>query len=256
MTCSTPILRCTEEIDLGVVFDTKLSLRNHIKMNINKANKLLVVMKRSFCAMDNTSFTLLNKAIVRAHLEYAATIWNPCKKAYIDDFEKVQLRATKLLLSISHLCYPELLAALCLPTFAYRRIRGDMMETFKILNNIYDSRVTNFLSKINFSTTRGHSFKLFVQHVDFYIRKLFFSIRIVDICYRLSSNVVNAPNVVCFEERLDKCLADLKIKFDLEAPHNYSEFSYTKINTPQSIDFDSKLGVEANTISAQYKTCE
>ena len=29
-TSSTPILRCTEEIDQGVVFDTKLSFRNHI----------------------------------------------------------------------------------------------------------------------------------------------------------------------------------------------------------------------------------
>ena len=102
--------------------------------------------------------TILYKAIVRPHLEYAATIWNPHKKGYIDDLEKVQRRATKLLQNISHLSYPERLAALNLPTLVYRRIRGDMIETFKILNNIYDSRVTNFLSKSNFSTTRGHNF--------------------------------------------------------------------------------------------------
>ena len=115
-------------------------------------------------------------------------------------------------------------------TLVYRRIRGDMIETFKILNNIYDSRVTNFLSKNNFSTTRGHNFKLFVQHANFNIRKWFFSIRIVDIWNRLPSNVVNASNVMCFEKRFDKCWEDLKIKFDHEAPLNYSEIKYTKVS--------------------------
>ena len=42
---STPILRCTEEIDLGVVFDTKLSFRKHINMSINKANRLLGIIR-------------------------------------------------------------------------------------------------------------------------------------------------------------------------------------------------------------------
>ena len=96
-------------------------------MSINKANRLLGIIRRSFCALDNNSFTLLYKAIVRPHLEYAATIWNPYKKGYIDGLEKVQRRATKLLQNISHLSYPERLAALSLPTLVYRRIRGDMI---------------------------------------------------------------------------------------------------------------------------------
>ena len=139
----------------------------------------------------------------------------------------VQRRATKLLQNISHLSYPGRLAAHNLPTLVYRRIRGDMIETFKILNNIYDSRVSNFLSKSNFSTTRGQNFKLFVQHKNF-ITKWFFSIRIVDIWNRLPSNVVNASNVMCFEKRLDKCLADLKIKFFMK-PH----LTIQRVSTPK-----------------------
>ena len=123
---------------------------------------------------------------------------------YIDDVEKVQHRTAKLLLSISHLCYPQRLAAHNLPTLACRHIKGDMIKTFTILSNIYDSRVTNFLSKSTFSTTRGHNFKLFIQHANINIRKWFFSIRIVDILNRLPSSVVNAPSVLCFEKRLNK----------------------------------------------------
>ena len=91
-------------------------------MSINKANRLRGIIRRSYCALDGTNFTLLCKAIVRPHLEYAATIWNPCKKDYVDDLEKVQRRATKLLQNISHLGYPERLAALNLPTLVCRRI--------------------------------------------------------------------------------------------------------------------------------------
>ena len=151
--------------------------------------------------------------------------------------EKVQRRATKLLQNISHLSYPAViqlsklssyLAALNIPTLAYCRIREDIIETFKILNNIYDSRVTNFLSKSNFSTKRGNNFKLFVQHANYYIIKWFFSIRIVDVWNRLPSNVVNASNVMCFEKRLDKCWADLKIKFDHEA-----HLTIQRVSTPK-----------------------
>ena len=155
---------------LHSINDIYMSFRNHIYMSIDKANSLLGIIRRSFCALNNTSFILPCKAIMRPHLEFAATIWNPYKKGYVDDLEKVQRRATKLLQNISHLSYPEHLAALNLPTLACRRIRGDMIKTFKILSNIYDSRVTNFLSKSNFSTTRWHNFKLFVQHANFNIR--------------------------------------------------------------------------------------
>ena len=61
---------------------------------------------------------------------------------------------------------------------------------------------------------------------------------------------------MCFEKILDKCWADLKIKFDHEAPLNYSEFKYTNVSKWKNIDFDGELSVEANAIWAQYKTCE
>ena len=53
---------------------------------------------------------------------------------------------------------------------------------------------------------------------------------------------------MCFEKRLDKCWADLKIKFDHEAPLNYSEFKYTNVSKWKNIDFDGELSVEANAI--------
>ena len=41
-----------------------------------------------------------------------------------------------------------------------RRIRGDMIEVYKILTNKYDSGVNLYLEKQQDNITRGHSLKL------------------------------------------------------------------------------------------------
>jgi hypothetical protein len=46
---------------------------------------------------------------------------------------------------LCYVSYPERLQKLKLPTLAYRRIRGDMIELFKILTGKYDPEVSNFI---------------------------------------------------------------------------------------------------------------
>ena len=46
----------------------------------------------------------------------------------IEKLEKVQKRATKLVIVVKHFKYEERLKQLKLPTLKYRQIRGDMIE--------------------------------------------------------------------------------------------------------------------------------
>ena len=42
-------------------------------------------------------------ALVRPHLEYANSVWSPYKKGDVEAIEKIQKRATKLVISIRKL---------------------------------------------------------------------------------------------------------------------------------------------------------
>src|SRR6266516_7054805 len=98
--------------------------------------------------------------MVRSHLEYAGSVWNPYKKGLIRGLETVQKRATKLIRVCKDLSYKDRLVFLQLPTLKYRRFRGDMIEVYKILNGFYDANVVPSLERNLDSRTHGNSFKL------------------------------------------------------------------------------------------------
>ena len=67
---------CTEEKDLGVIIDSKLSFDHHITAKIKQANRMSGLICRSFEYMDKKMFRQLFTSMVRPHLEYAAALWN------------------------------------------------------------------------------------------------------------------------------------------------------------------------------------
>ena len=146
--------------------------------------------------------------------------------------EKVQRRATKIVPSLKHLTYPERLKELKIPTLSYRRIRGDMIETFKIMTGRYDKEVTPNLKIIDPDIpTRGHKYKLSKIRTTTTIRKNFFANRITNIWNSLPENIISASNVNTFKNRLDKHWQNQDIVYDYQAALN---FKNTKLANPTS----------------------
>ena len=131
---------CEVENDIGVFLDEDLNFERHISTKVNKANAMFGVIRRNFHYMDRKTFVPLYKALVRTHLDYASSVYSPNKMKHIDTIESVQRRATKQLPGMKDLTYPERLRLLKLPTLSYRRVRGDMIELYKITHDIYDKR--------------------------------------------------------------------------------------------------------------------
>ena len=91
----------------------------------------------------------------------------PRRMCDIEKIEKVQMRATKLIRSLSSRSYVERLRALELPALRYRQLRGDLIQLHRYVNNKYD---TNFVLQLHYKSvldkrydTRGHRYKLVPQ---------------------------------------------------------------------------------------------
>ena len=193
------------EKDIGVTIDTDLNFYEHFNEKINKANRLLGMIRRTFISLDEKIFKSLYKGIVRPHLEYGNPVWNPYRKKDINMIEAVQRRATKLVPTLKDLPYEERLKKLDLPTLKYRRARGDMIEVYKIVSGIYDPKVCEDLFQLNVDNrTRGSSKKLFKGRSRLNLRKYSFCSRVVDNWNGLREEIVSTESVKSFEARLDK----------------------------------------------------
>jgi len=90
-----------------------------------------------------------------------------------------------------------------LPTLKYRRLRGDMIEVFKITHNTIRKYhpSSRYYPKSN---TRGNKYKLLNHTFHYDTRKYSFIAGIVNIWNSLPNSVVDVDTVCLFKARLDK----------------------------------------------------
>ena len=196
----------TEEKDLGVVISNDLKVSRQCSHAAGKASKVLGMIRRQFKNLDKPSFLILYKGFIRPHLEYAIQAWSPYLKKDIEHLEKVQRKATKLVKGFSSLSYEERLKVLKLTSLEKRRLRGDLIETYKLVTGKEKIDFTNLLQlDVSGYNTRGHKFKLKKHRSRLDIRKNFFSNRVVQQWNSLPAHVVEAESVITFKKRLDNC---------------------------------------------------
>jgi len=75
---------------------------------------------------------ILYKGFIRPRLEYAVQAWSPYLRKDISCLERVQRIATKLVKGLKCLTYEQRLQRLHLTTLEKRRLRGDLIETYKL----------------------------------------------------------------------------------------------------------------------------
>ncbi len=93
-----------------------------------------------------------------------------------------------------------------------------MIEVYKIVQEVYDGDAALSLPR-SVGSTRGHDYKLFQQRTTKDIRKHFFTNRVVKIWNSFPPDVVNAPSVNAFKNRLDEFWVEQPMKYDYEEPY-------------------------------------
>jgi hypothetical protein len=174
------IERVQKEKDIGVTIESELTFESHICEKVNKATSIFGALRRAFRYLDKRLFIPLYKTMVITQLDYATSVWAPYKKKHIDMIENVQKRATKQIPGIKNLSYEERLRKLELPTLSYRRLRGDMIEVYQIIQGHYDPEASTIIKLMNDTkqrfSTRTNSRKVVYNRANTNIRQNSFSI--------------------------------------------------------------------------------
>ena len=129
-----------QEVDLGVMFNSSWNWIDQVNNCIGKANKCIGWVTRNVICRSHDVMVNIYKSLIRPHLEYCVQLWAPAPHygnwKLIIDIENVQRKYTRLIDGVGLKTYQERLKCLDLTTLLERRARGDLIETFKILNGL------------------------------------------------------------------------------------------------------------------------
>ena len=131
-----PIISASSVVDLGVTISYDLSFKTHINNIVATAYQRQSIFFRGFLSRDLKFARKAFITYIRPILEYNSIIWNPTEIYLIDLIENVQRHFTKNIPSIASLPYKERLSRLNLEPLELRRLHFDLINYFKILNNL------------------------------------------------------------------------------------------------------------------------
>ena len=208
------------EKDLGVMVHQSLKPSVQVAAAAKKANQVLGQILRAFTYRDKEHDIKLYTSRVRCHLEYAVQTWNPWLAKDIEVLESVQKRAVRQVRGLTG-SYEEKLKQCGLTLLKDRRLRGDLIQTFKIINQVDNIPIDTFFKIAGES--HGHATRNVVTVIpgeesesktvtkmnlvkpkaNTDIRKNFFSHRTVDHWNNLPDNVKMAKDVNNFRNLYD-----------------------------------------------------
>ncbi|XP_063615394.1 uncharacterized protein LOC134788436 [Penaeus indicus] len=190
--------------DLGVTMSCDFKPTAQCKNATTRAYRELYRLKNTLTCRNAEVFIPLYKSIVRPHLEYCVQAWAPYLTKDIQLLERVQRTATRMVTGMIGLTYENRLKALDLFSLQRRRMRGDLIETFKITHGFSGLVLDDLFHKLPNTGTRGHNLRLQREHSRLDVRKKFFSVRVIPVWNKLPQSIIDCKTVETFKIALDR----------------------------------------------------
>ena len=200
--------------DLGITLSDNLKWGSYISKVRSKASSLSHIILRTFSSNNASLIVNLYKTYVRPIMEYNTPTWSPHLKCDIREAESVQQKFTKSLfqrLNITFADYSDRLSKLNLESLESRRIKNDLILTYKLINNIVDIDCSKHFkfSRFGGHNLRRHSLHLTHQQLPLHLsRQNFYSNRVINHWNSLPSHIVQSPTLDIFKHQLNIFYSD------------------------------------------------
>ena len=169
------LAKVEQEKDLDVIISSDLKPSKQCSEVVKTANKLIGFIGRSFEFRTEEIILNLYNALVRPHLRNKP--------------------------------YEERLSELNLFSLTKRRLRGDLIEVFKIIKGIENMDMEKYFTIDTSNITRNNGYKIVGKRFQTNEAKHFFFNRVVNVWNGLPSNVIDCSTTEIFKKRLDVYLA-------------------------------------------------
>ena len=188
--------------DLGVLTDNLLKYSDHINNIRSRALRLVGLLFKCFETRDTSVLVKAFVTYIRPIVEYASCVWSPTQIGLIEAVESVQRRFTKRLKGMDALTYSQRLKQLKLDSLELRRLRFDLILTYKIIFGLCDIDVSKLFTLRTDSRTRGHSYKILVENGEINSRKNFFVNRVTPVWNNLPIDIIKFESLAQFKRSL------------------------------------------------------
>ena len=196
---------------------------------VNKANKVLGLIKRTIGAVKKEIFSTLYKALVRPILEYASPAWCPYLVKDIVLLEKVQRRASPLALGQlrGEMSYEDRSKLLRWSQLTDRRPYFSLIECYKLVFGLNSLCFRDFFEFASKRTRSNHKYKLQVKSANCNCYKYSFFVKIIREWNDLPANVVEVENLRRFKIALKSYMCISKVFLSiLKSTYKYIFLSF------------------------------
>ncbi len=128
--------------------------------------------------------------------------------------------------SLRNKSYEERLTRLNLFSVEKRRLRGKLIECFKILRGFPNIDANKQFSIDDLSRTRSNGIKLIYRQMEPYSTKFFFANDVVRVWNKLPPSVVLCKTINSFKNKLDHHLFQQGFRYSLHQPEYCGLFDY------------------------------
>ena len=167
--------------DLGITILHDISWTFHVVEVVNKANKVLHLIKCTIGSVNKQILSTLYKALVRPILEYASPVWCPYLVKNIVLLEKVQRRASRLALGQrrGEMSYEDRCKMFWWSQLTDRKLYFSRIECYKLVFGLQSLCFSDFFEFASKRTRSNHNYKLQVKSPNCNCYKYSFFVKII-----------------------------------------------------------------------------
>ena len=121
---------------LGIIFDNKLSMRNHIKHICTQASNKLYALARTSHYLDEQKSIILMKSFVISQFNYCPIVWMYCQRKSINLINRIHERALRIAYNDYTSDFNHLLEKDDSVTIHHKNIQALAIEIYKNMNDL------------------------------------------------------------------------------------------------------------------------